>query len=79
LLEGINIKDYDLHHLRRSFGVVSQEPVLFNESVSWNIRYNIEDATEEQIYAAATEANFITRVNRNKKTDAMIKKHDSQS
>lgn len=29
-IEGIDIKDYDLQHLRRSFGVVSQEPLLFN-------------------------------------------------
>lgn len=30
LIDGINIKDYDIHHLRDSLGVVSQEPVLFN-------------------------------------------------
>jgi ABC-type bacteriocin/lantibiotic exporter with double-glycine peptidase domain len=30
LIEGIDIKDYDLHHLRSSFGMVSQEPTLFN-------------------------------------------------
>lgn len=32
LLDGRNIKDYDLHYLRRLFGLVSQEPVLFNAS-----------------------------------------------
>jgi ABC-type bacteriocin/lantibiotic exporter with double-glycine peptidase domain len=41
LLEGIDIKDYDLHHLRSSFGVVSQEPLLFDETIAWNIRYNL--------------------------------------
>ena len=30
LLEGIDIKNYDLHHLRSSFGFVGQEPTLFN-------------------------------------------------
>jgi len=30
LIEGNDIKDYDLHHLRSSFGVVNQEPPLFN-------------------------------------------------
>lgn len=29
-LEGLDINDYDLHHLRKAFGVVSQEPLLFN-------------------------------------------------
>lgn len=49
LLEGVDIQDFDLHHLRASFGVVSQEPVLFNESVEWNIRYNLTDASDESI------------------------------
>jgi len=33
-IDGININEYDLHHLRKTFGVVSQEPTLFNESIS---------------------------------------------
>ena len=32
IIDGIDIKDYDLHYLRNQFGVVSQEPVLFNAS-----------------------------------------------
>lgn len=30
LVDGVDIKDYDIHYLRSCFGVVSQEPVLFN-------------------------------------------------
>lgn len=30
LIDGIDIKDYDIHYLRKQLGVVSQEPVLFN-------------------------------------------------
>ena len=37
---GIDIKDFDIHYLRSCFGVVSQEPVLFNGSFADNIRYN---------------------------------------
>jgi ABC-type multidrug transport system fused ATPase/permease subunit len=37
---------------------VSQEPVLFNESIRNNIRYNKQNATEEQIVRAANESNF---------------------
>jgi ATP-binding cassette subfamily B (MDR/TAP) protein 1 len=58
LLDGVSIKDYDVHHLRGSLGVVSQEPVLFNESIRSNIRYNKQNATEEQIVRAANESNF---------------------
>lgn len=53
LIDGINIKDYDIHHLRRSFGVVSQEPTLFNETIGNNIKYNIHDATIDDIRKAA--------------------------
>ena len=38
LIDGVNIKRYDLRHLRESFGVVSQEPVLFNGTIEYNIK-----------------------------------------
>ena len=47
LVDGHNIKDYDIHHLRASLGVVSQEPVLFNNTIGWNIRYNRLQTTQE--------------------------------
>lgn len=58
LIDGINIKDYDIHHLRSSFGVVSQEPTLFNDTIGNNIKYNIHNATLEDIRRAANESNF---------------------
>lgn len=39
-INGIDLKDFDVHYLRSKFGVVSQEPVLFNGSFADNIRYN---------------------------------------
>jgi len=38
LIDGVNIKKYDLKHLRGSFGVVSQEPVLFNGTIEYNLK-----------------------------------------
>lgn len=38
--------------------MVSQEPVLFNETIGNNIKYNKHDATQEEIVRAANEANF---------------------
>lgn len=32
IIDGVDIKDYDIHYLRSQFGVVSQEPALFNTS-----------------------------------------------
>ena len=39
LLDGRNIKEYDIAHLRRHYGTVSQEPVVFNGTIAENIRY----------------------------------------
>ncbi len=39
LLDDINIKDYDIEFLRRIFGVVSQEPHMFNDTIRFNIWY----------------------------------------
>jgi ABC-type multidrug transport system fused ATPase/permease subunit len=38
LLDGVNIKEYDIYHLREAFGMVGQEPKLFNESIEYNIK-----------------------------------------
>lgn len=38
--------------------MVSQEPVLFNNTIGWNIRYNRLRATREEIVGAANESNF---------------------
>ena len=62
LIEGIDIRDYSLQHLRNCFGIVSQEPALFNESVEWNIRYNMVEAEKKDIYEAAHKANYIDRI-----------------
>lgn len=40
-INGIDIKDFDIHYLRSAFGVVSQEPVLFYGTFMDNIRYNL--------------------------------------
>ena len=38
LIDGVNVKKFDLKYLRESFGVVSQEPVLFNGTIEYNIK-----------------------------------------
>jgi ATP-binding cassette, subfamily B, bacterial MsbA len=57
LIDGINIKDYTLHSLRSLMSIVTQEPILFNDSIANNIRLGKEDATEEEIIEAARIAN----------------------
>ena len=57
LIDGVDIRDYDVHWLRRQVGVVLQEPYLFHGTVSDNIRYGNPDASHAQVIAAARAAN----------------------
>ncbi|HEX7344543.1 MAG TPA: ATP-binding cassette domain-containing protein, partial [bacterium] len=52
-LDGIALKEIQPDHLRRLFGVVPQESVLFNESVRENIAYGRDGISEEEIRRAA--------------------------
>ena len=56
-IDGHDIKDLNLKWLRGNIGVVSQEPVLFDTSITENIQYGKENATQAQIEAAAKAAN----------------------
>ncbi len=63
LIDDINIKDYSLKSVRSMMSIVTQEPILFNDSIANNIRLGKETATEEEIIEAAKVANahhFIT-------------------
>lgn len=64
LIDGINVKDLDVHDLRMLIGNVNQEAILFNASFKDNIRFGKTDATDEEIANAAKIANayeFITK------------------
>jgi len=65
LIDGVNIKNYDLDHLRKTYGVVSQEPVLFNGTIEYNIKYAKQDATNEEMRDAATRANALGFIEKN--------------
>jgi ATP-binding cassette, subfamily B, bacterial MsbA len=56
LIGGKDVRDLSVKTLRNNISIVTQEPILFNESVKENIRYGRMDATEEQITAAAKAA-----------------------
>jgi len=57
LIDGIDLRDYDLVTLRRRIGVVLQEPFLFYGSVSQNIAYGNPDTSIDQIIESAKAAN----------------------
>lgn len=57
LVDGINIKDYSLHSLRKLISIVTQEPILFNNSIANNIALGMDNAGKDEIIEAAKIAN----------------------
>ena len=49
LLDGVNIKDYTVHELRKAVSLVMQEPIIFNYSILENMLYGKLDAKNSEI------------------------------
>ncbi|MBQ4051431.1 MAG: ABC transporter ATP-binding protein, partial [Oscillospiraceae bacterium] len=63
LVDGVDVREYSLKNLRNGVGMVLQKNVLFSGSITENLQWGDEDATEEQLQAAAASAqahDFIT-------------------
>lgn len=56
-IDGTDIRDFTMKSLRKNIGIVQQDVYLFAGSVMENIRYGRPDATEEEVIAAAKNAN----------------------
>ena len=56
-IDGTDIRDVSLTDLRALMGNVNQEPILFNDTIFNNIAFGVENATEEEVIAAAKIAN----------------------
>ncbi|XP_052190839.1 ABC transporter B family member 4-like isoform X2 [Diospyros lotus] len=79
LIDGVNIKEFQLRWIRERIGLVSQEPALFASSIRDNISYGKEGASIQEIKAAAELANaakFIEKLP--KGLDTMVGEHGSQ-
>jgi subfamily B ATP-binding cassette protein MsbA len=57
LLDGVDIRTYTLSSLRGLLGIVSQHPVLFNDTIYNNIAFGMEGVNEDKVMAAAKVAN----------------------
>ncbi len=57
LVDGINIKEYSLHSIRSLISIVTQEPILFNDTISNNIALGMNNASQADIEQAAKVAN----------------------
>ncbi|MGY6562833.1 MAG: ABC transporter ATP-binding protein [Luteibaculaceae bacterium] len=64
-IDGTSIKDIKVRDLRNLLGIVSQESILFNDTIFNNIAFGVEHATQEEVEAAAKIANahqFISQI-----------------
>ena len=57
LIDGENVKKYSLNSLRKLMGIVTQESILFNDTIFNNIAFGQPEATKEQVIEAAKIAN----------------------
>ncbi|CAA7056186.1 unnamed protein product [Microthlaspi erraticum] len=79
LIDGVNLKEFQLKWIRSKIGLVSQEPVLFSSSIMENIAYGKENATLQEIKAAtelANAAKFIDKLPQG--LDTMVGEHGTQ-
>ena len=56
-IDGVDVRDYSISSLRSRLGVVTQDAVLFNDTIANNIAYGCPGATREEIIEAAKQAN----------------------
>ena len=71
-IDGVDIKHFTKDNLRSLMGVVPQEPILFNNTIEYNIGYGKENATLGEIKAAANLANIDDFI------ESMSKKYETQ-
>ena len=64
LVDDINIKDINVNSLRQKIGLVSQDNILFNDTIYNNIRLGDINANDEQVYEAAKKANAYEFINK---------------
>jgi len=63
LIDGNDIKQYDSSEYRKLFGIVSQDNILFNDTIYNNIRYGDESISDQTIIESAKKANAFDFIN----------------
>lgn len=61
-LDGVDIRDYDIHFLRENIGMVLQKNHIFDGTIEENIKYGRPDATTEEVHKAARKAYIYDQV-----------------
>ena len=58
-MDGVDIKDIEINSLRRLMGIVSQETILFNDTIGSNIKYGLQGVSDKRLEVAAKNANAL--------------------
>ncbi len=56
-IDGVDVRDFSIDDMRRHIGIVTQDAILFNDTIANHIAYGRPDATREEIIEAAKQAN----------------------
>ena len=56
MIDGVDVRNYNLQHLRRNIGIALQDVFLFSDTAESNIAYGVPDVSEEEIRKAAVDA-----------------------
>jgi subfamily B ATP-binding cassette protein MsbA len=59
LIDGVNIKNYTIHSVRELMGIVTQEPILFNDTIANNIALGTDKISDQEVEHAASVANAL--------------------
>jgi len=76
LIDGVDIRDYDLHSLRTVISMVMQEPIIFNYSILENVLYGKPDALNSEVLNACELAACMEFID-NKESKSDLKFDDS--
>ena len=58
-IDDVDIKDIEINSLRRLMGIVSQETILFNDTICSNIKYDLQSVSDKRLEVAAKNANAL--------------------
>ncbi len=65
LIDGVDIRDYNVRELRKQIGIVMQEPLLFNATIKENILYGNDQADDAKVRQVAQMANALQFIESN--------------
>ena len=63
MIDGTDIRDIEINSLRRMMGIVSQETILFNDTIKSNIKYGLQSVSDQRLEEAAKNANALDFIN----------------